>query len=154
MTTPLTIYRLGLCGNSANESTRKHHFRTQKHQKVNKSSQKTTPNRFGYWRPGVRISTLRPKRKREPLWFSFSFLPVWVMRTTFLRSKKEFAYPLRRSTSSLVRRSKRISSHSEYLYASIKKREPLWFSFSFLAGVFDSTPFALCAKEYCCSGFN
>ena len=154
MTTPLTIYRFGLCGNSANESIGKHRFRTEKHHKVNKSSQKTTLGRFGYWRPGVRISTLRPKRKREPLWFSFSFLPVWVMRTTFLRSKKEFAYPLRRSTSSLVRRSKRISSHSEYLYASIKKREPLWFSFSFLAGVFDSTPFALCAKEYCCSGFN
>ena len=55
MTTPLTIYRFGLCGNSANESIGKHRFRTKKHQKVNKSSQKTTPNRFGYWRPWVRI---------------------------------------------------------------------------------------------------
>ena len=60
MTTPLTIYGFGLCGNSANESIGKHRFRTKKHQKVNKSSQKTTPNRFGYWRPWVRVPPLRP----------------------------------------------------------------------------------------------
>ena len=74
MTTPLTIYRLGLCGNSANESTRKHHFRTQKHQKVNKSSQKTTPNRFGYWRPWVRVPPLRPKKEQIALAVICSFL--------------------------------------------------------------------------------
>ena len=38
------------------------------------------------------------------------------MRTSFLQSKKGFVYPLRRSTSSLVRRSKRISSQSEHLH--------------------------------------
>ena len=36
LTTPLTIYRLGLCGNSANESIGKHRFRTKKHRKVAK----------------------------------------------------------------------------------------------------------------------
>ena len=40
MTTSLTIYGFGLRGNSANESIGKHRFRTKKHQKVNKSSQK------------------------------------------------------------------------------------------------------------------
>ena len=40
MTTSLTIYGFGLCGNSVDKSTRKHRFRTKKHQKVNKSSQK------------------------------------------------------------------------------------------------------------------
>ena len=40
LTTSLTIYRFGLRGNSATGSTRKHRFRTKKHQKVNKSSQK------------------------------------------------------------------------------------------------------------------
>ena len=60
MTTPLTIYGFGLRGNSANKSTRKHRFRTKKHQKVNKSSQKTVLKLFGYWRPWVRI--LRAER--------------------------------------------------------------------------------------------
>ena len=64
LTTPLTIYRFGLRGNNATGSTRKHRFRTKKHQKVNKSSQKTMAYLFGYWRPGVRISTLRPKKRR------------------------------------------------------------------------------------------
>ena len=73
MTTPLTIYGLGLCGNSVNESIGKHCFRTRKHQKVNKSSQRTTPRRFGYWRPGVRISTLRPKKEKRALAVLFSF---------------------------------------------------------------------------------
>ena len=36
LTTPLTIYRLGLRGNSVNKSTRKHRFRTEKHQKCPK----------------------------------------------------------------------------------------------------------------------
>lgn len=66
MTTPLTIYRFGLCGNSANESIGKHRFWTKKHQKVNKSSQNTAPNRFGYWRPRVRVPPLRPKRVDSP----------------------------------------------------------------------------------------
>ena len=36
LTTPLTIYRLGLCGNSAYKSIGKHRFQTQKHRKVAK----------------------------------------------------------------------------------------------------------------------
>ena len=65
MTTPLTIYRFGLRGNSANKSTRKHRFRTKKHQKVKKSSQKTTSNRFGYWRAWVlrRLASIVVERR-------------------------------------------------------------------------------------------
>ena len=47
LTTSLTIYGFGLRGNSANESIGKHRFRTKKHQKVNKSSQKTMAYLFG-----------------------------------------------------------------------------------------------------------
>ena len=64
-------------------------------------------------------------KKREPLRFSFSFLAGVFDSTPFAPCAKEFAYPLRRSTSSLVRRSKRISSRSEYLYASIKEKRAL-----------------------------
>ena len=60
MTTPLTIYRFGLRGNSANESIGKHRFRTKKHSKVNKSGQKMMAYLFGYWRPWVRVPPLRP----------------------------------------------------------------------------------------------
>ena len=140
MTTPLTIYRFGLCGNSVNESIGKHRFRTKKYQKVNKSSQKTTPNRFGYWRPGVRISTLRPRKNRQPLRLSVLFLMVRMPRTSLLRSRKEFAYPVRRSTSSLVRRMTRISSkrtppHFDHMkiirtFSSLKKRSDYLFYLS------------------------
>ena len=63
LTTPLTIYGFGLRGNSAYKSIRKHRFRTKKHQKVNKSSQKTMAYLFGNWRPRVRVPPLRPKQK-------------------------------------------------------------------------------------------
>ena len=43
MITPLTIYRFGLCGNSANESIGKHSFRTKKHYKVNKVVKRLLP---------------------------------------------------------------------------------------------------------------
>ncbi|MBQ9978363.1 MAG: hypothetical protein IJP20_01055, partial [Clostridia bacterium] len=71
LTTSLTIYGFGLRGNSANESIGKHRFQTKKHQKVNKSSQKTMAYLFGYWRPRVRVPPLRPKRKEgvHPLFF-------------------------------------------------------------------------------------
>ena len=84
MTTPLTIYRFGLCGNSANESIGNHRFWTKKHQKVNKSSQKTTPNRFGTQRSWVRIPSPRPKNAGNCLnflhfLFVFSiFLPLFT----------------------------------------------------------------------------
>ena len=47
LTTPLTIYGFGLRGNSAYKSIGKHRFRTKKHHKVNKSSQKTMAYLFG-----------------------------------------------------------------------------------------------------------
>ncbi len=40
---------------------------------VNKSVEKTNKGRFGYWRPGVRISTLRPKKEKRALAVLFSF---------------------------------------------------------------------------------
>ena len=60
LTTSLTIYGFGLRGNSAYKSIGKHRFRTKKHQKVNKSSQKTMAYLFGSKRPWVRIPSLRP----------------------------------------------------------------------------------------------
>ena len=104
MTTPLTIYRFGLCGNSANESIGKHCFRTKKHQKVNKSSQKTTPRRFGYWRPRVRVPPLRPKKSRQPMRLSTLFL-VKAVRTKTCRCEAEceFAYPARTHSSGAER---------------------------------------------------
>ena len=122
MTTSLTIYGFGLRGNSAYKSIRKHRFWTKKHQKVNKSSQKTMAYLFGNWRPGVRISTLRPKREQTAPRLSVFFFVGVADESFTLRSRMEFAYTLRRSTSSLVRRSKRISSHSEHLHTSTKKR--------------------------------
>ena len=47
LTTPLTIYRVGLPGNSAHKSTRKHRFWTKKHRKCPEITQKITPNLFG-----------------------------------------------------------------------------------------------------------
>ena len=47
LTTPLTIYRLGLRGNNAHKSTRKHRFWTKKHLKCPEITQKITPNLFG-----------------------------------------------------------------------------------------------------------
>ena len=62
MTTPLTIYRFGLRGNSANESIGKHRFRTKKHSKVNKSGQKMMAYLFGTRRPWVQVPSPRPKK--------------------------------------------------------------------------------------------
>ena len=96
MTTPLTIYRFGLCGNSANESIGKHRFRTKKRQKVNKSSQNTTPNRFGYWRPWVRVPPLRPKRKSIPCGCSF-FLSVAARPRARICAKRRMRVRISRS---------------------------------------------------------
>ena len=61
MTTSLTIYGFGLRGNSAYKSIGKHRFRTNKHHKVNKSSQKTMAYLFGSIRSWVQIPSPRPK---------------------------------------------------------------------------------------------
>ena len=61
LTTPLTIYRVGLRGNSAHKSTWKHRFRTKKHLKYPEITQKITPNLFGTQRSWVRIPSPRPK---------------------------------------------------------------------------------------------
>ena len=110
LTTPLTIYGFGLCGRSALGSLGKHRFPIQKHWKSPESAYFTGLLRFGYWRPGVRISTLRPKREGQPQGLSFSFWPVCPIRLHSRFARMEFAYPVRRSTSSLVRRRTRISS--------------------------------------------
>lgn len=55
-------------------------------------SQKTQKSRLGYWRPGVRISTLRPKREKRVLAVLFSFF-VGVSDENFtLRSRMEFVF--------------------------------------------------------------
>ena len=59
---------------------------------VNNGVQKTYFFDFGYWRPGVRISTRRPKEKESPCG-SLLFFYVGVDDENFtLRSRKEFAY--------------------------------------------------------------
>ena len=78
LTTSLTIYGFGLRGNSANESIRKHRFRTKKHQKVNKSSQKTMAYLFGNWRPRVRVPPLRPSLQYEK---AVTRKSPWLSRT-------------------------------------------------------------------------
>ena len=66
LTTALTIYGFGLRGNSAEKSTRKHRFWTKKHQKVNKSSQKTTPRGFGTSMPQVQVLLPAPAASCRP----------------------------------------------------------------------------------------
>ena len=144
MTTPLTIYRFGLCGNSANESIGKHRFRTKKHQKANKSSQKTAQNRFGYWRPGVRISTLRPKRKESPCGSLFFFDQV--------RNESSIRAIARRS-SHIARRGVELARKPQ-VQISCRKAIPPHFDqkekrvlaalFSFCPVLFASTPFVPC----------
>ena len=148
MTTPLTIYRFGLCGNSANESIGKHRFRTKKHQKANKSSQKTTQNRFGYWRPGVRISTLRPKRNRQPLRLSVPFLLVWMPKTSLLRSRKEFAYPSEDRQACLSDKGHGYLQ-KEYIHTSTKKKkESPYDSLSFLPDVGGGKAVGACPHQW------
>ena len=135
MTTPLTIYRFGLCGNSANESIGKHRFRTKKHQKANKSSQKTAQNRFGYWRPGVRISTLRPKKEREPLRFSFLFSLFGLIRAPFAQSAKELAYPVRRLACSRGKEGARANYRNSRLSTLFTRMESISLHLAILAGL-------------------
>ena len=62
LTTVLTIYKVGLRGNSASKSTRKHHFRTKKPRKNVKITQKIGIGFFGSTMPQVQILSLRPKK--------------------------------------------------------------------------------------------
>ena len=82
LTTSLTIYGFGVRGNSAYKSIRKHRFWTKKHQKVNKSSQKTMAYLFGSKKSQVQILSLRPflvlyAQKISPfrkIWTDFLFI--------------------------------------------------------------------------------
>ena len=60
LTTILTIYRSGLRGNYGLCGTKKHGFRTKKHEKARKMRQKTDAFAFGTSMPQVRILSLRP----------------------------------------------------------------------------------------------
>ena len=87
MTTSLTIYGFGLRGNSAYKSIGKHRFRTKKHQKVNKSSQKTMAYLFGYWRPRVRVPPLRPERA---VGFSLLLFLLYVSGETRVQAASKY----------------------------------------------------------------
>ena len=56
----LTIYRSGLRGIYGLYSTKKHGFRTKKHEKARKMRQKTDAFAFGMQKPQVRVLSLRP----------------------------------------------------------------------------------------------
>ena len=60
LTTILTIYGFGLRGNYGFHSTKKHVFRTKKHEKARKMRQKTDAFAFGTSMPQVRTLSLRP----------------------------------------------------------------------------------------------
>ena len=51
-------------------------------------SQKTQKSQFGYWRPGVRISTLRPKKEKRTLAVLFSFF-AGVDDENYILAKQE-----------------------------------------------------------------
>ena len=71
LTTVLTICNLGLRGNSANESARKHRFRTQKPAKCLKMTQNSRQYRFGSKMSQVQILSFRPKKQLS--------LVVWLL---------------------------------------------------------------------------
>ena len=89
LTTPLTIYRVGLPGNSAHKSTRKHRFRTKKHRKCPEITQKITPNLFGTQRSWVRTPSPRPKNAENCLNF-LHFLFVFIHLLVIKFFKVEF----------------------------------------------------------------
>ena len=65
LTTPLTIYRVGLPGNSAHKSTRKHRFWTKKHQKCPEITQKITRRLFGSEPPNFDLAILQIAERLE-----------------------------------------------------------------------------------------
>ena len=123
MTTSLTIYGFGLRGNSANESIGKHRLRTKKHQKVNKSSQKTMAYLFGNWRPWVQVPPLRPKRPlKNGLYFLLVERPGLSPQGVLRRLGNIVVAPRLRKTSPLPtpyflrsRRRKQLSTVSDSL---------------------------------------
>ena len=64
LTTVLTIYRFGLRGRYGLCGTKKHGFRTKKHEKARKKRQKTVIAFFGTIRPQVRTLSLGPRKVR------------------------------------------------------------------------------------------
>ena len=66
---------------------------------VNNSVKKTNKFQFGYWRPGVRISTLRPKKEKRVLVTLFSFFVGVFNSTPFALCAKEFAFQTKPSES-------------------------------------------------------
>ena len=126
LTTPLTIYGFGLRGNSAYKSIGKHRFRTKKHQKVNKSSQKTMAYLFGYWRPGVRISTLRPKKRKRTLVVLFLFFRWCGWWKLHFCIAERSAHTPRRRVKLACKRQVRVSSPTAN---TSTRKEPLRFSF-------------------------
>ena len=69
LTTSLTIYRLGLRGNNAHKSTRKHRFWTRKPIKSPEITQKIYAVAFGTRRSWVRSPSPRPKQPYHHWWY-------------------------------------------------------------------------------------
>ena len=85
-------------------------------------SQKTQKSQFGYWRPGVRISTLRPKRNRQPLRLSVSFF-VGVNAENFTRALREWSSHSKQCRVSLLTKgARRNLATRQYLHTSTKKK--------------------------------
>ena len=91
LTTILTIYRFGLRGKYGLCGTKKHGFRTKKHEKARKKRQKTDAFAFGTSMPQVRTLSLRPKKKRY-LTVSFLFCLMCQFEAV-LRSKMQVRIP-------------------------------------------------------------
>ena len=70
LTTSLTIYRLGLRGNSVNKSTRKHRLRTRKTLKSPEIIQKIFAGDFGTQRSWVQNTSSQTKTRENPSVFT------------------------------------------------------------------------------------
>ena len=94
MTTVLTIYRFGLRGNSGDKSIRKHRFRTKKHRKVVKITQKIGIVLFGSTMSQVQILSFRPKRGicRTAIRCLFLFAQIPVFDVCLPQTESCFTY--------------------------------------------------------------
>ena len=117
LTTPLTIYGFGLRGNSAFKSTRKHRFRTKKHQKDAKITQKIGIVLFGTSMPQVRILSLRPKNRKERLILSFLFFRLKFTDLNLLKrtALECFAQARQRGTAQRGAKPGSESCHSDHI---------------------------------------
>ncbi len=93
LTTFLTIYRIGLLGNSAHKRPRKHRFRTKKHTKVVKKRYFTAMELFGTSMPQVQVLSLRPKIRRaehnrliKSIVLSLYIVVLWLFSQPFFFS--------------------------------------------------------------------